>query len=247
LHKGHINAQNHNSKTSILAVDDEYDIVNLIKQSLERDGQHRVCAFIDVLEALNHFKLDSKDHHDIVISDIRMPGMNGYEFVKHVKNIDSKVKVMLMSAFEIQEENNEIVIVNPFYETTDSVRRALSEKYNHHVNAISKYEKEESLMIADSLKEYLGDQPLLYVKKGLANYSKMGKKGLSILADLGAYPHKSRYKELVDYESSLPTKYQVPMKGFCLYHQKDFDRFSGEQKQKLIDSHGKALKIIEAL
>jgi DNA-binding NtrC family response regulator len=105
LHKGHVNAQNHNSnKTSILAVDDEYDIVNLIKQSLERGGQHRVCVFIDVLEALNHFKLDSKDHHDIVISDIRMPGMNGYEFVKHVKNIDSQVKVMLMSAFEIQEK-----------------------------------------------------------------------------------------------------------------------------------------------
>jgi two-component SAPR family response regulator len=33
-----------------------------------------------------------------------MPGMNGYEFVKHVKNIDSKVKVMLMSAFEIQDK-----------------------------------------------------------------------------------------------------------------------------------------------
>jgi DNA-binding NtrC family response regulator len=104
LHKGHINAKNHNSNTSILAVDDEYDIVNLIKQFLERGGQHRVCVFIDVLEALNHFKLDSKDPHDIVISDIRMPGMNGYEFVKHVKNIDSQVKVILMTAFEIQEK-----------------------------------------------------------------------------------------------------------------------------------------------
>jgi DNA-binding NtrC family response regulator len=104
LHKGHIIAKNHKSNTSILALDDEYDIVNLIKQSLERGGQHRVCAFIDVLQALNHFKLDSKDRHDIVISDIRMPGMNGYEFVKHVKNIDSQVKVILMSAFEIQEK-----------------------------------------------------------------------------------------------------------------------------------------------
>jgi hypothetical protein len=145
------------------------------------------------------------------------------------------------------EENDEIVIVNPFYETTDSVRQALSEKYNQRVNVISKYEKEESLMIADSIEEYLGDQPLLYVKKGLANYSKMGKNGLSVIADLGAYPHKSKYKDLVDYESSLPTKYHVPMKGFCLYHQKDFDQFSDEQQQKLIDSHGKALKIIEAL
>ena len=145
------------------------------------------------------------------------------------------------------EENNEIVIVNPFYETTDSVRQALSEKNNHRVDAISKYEKEESLMIADSLEEYLGDQPLLYIKKGLANYSKMGKNGLSVLADLGAYSHKSRYKDLVDYESSLPTKYHLSMKGFCVYHQKDFDQFSDEQQQKLIDSHGKALKIIEAL
>ena len=145
------------------------------------------------------------------------------------------------------EENNEIVIVNPFYETTDSVRRVLCKKHNHNVNAISKYENEESLMIADSLEEYLGDQPLLYVKKGLANYSKMGKKGLSVLADLGAYPYKSRYKDLVDYESSLPIKYNVPMKGFCLYHQKDFDLFSDEQQQKLIDGHGKALKIIEDL
>jgi hypothetical protein len=74
----------------------------------------------------------------------------------------------------------------------------------------------------------------------------MGKSGLSVLADMGAYPHKSKYNELVDYELSLPTKFDVPMKGFCLYHQKDFDKFSEEQKQKLINHHGKALQILEA-
>jgi hypothetical protein len=72
----------------------------------------------------------------------------------------------------------------------------------------------------------------------------MGKNGVSVLADLGAYPHKSMYKELVDYELSLPTKYNMPLKGFCLCHQKDFDKFSDEQQQKLIEHHGKALKII---
>ena len=35
------------------------------------------------------------------------------------------------------------------------------------------------------------------------------------------------------------------MKGFCLYHQKDFDNFSDEQKQKLIEHNGKAIKITE--
>jgi MEDS: MEthanogen/methylotroph, DcmR Sensory domain len=144
------------------------------------------------------------------------------------------------------EDNNEIVIINPFYETTDSVRQVLSQSNNHDTD-ISKYEKEQSLLIADSLEEYLGDQPLIYVKKGLANYTKMGKKGLSVLADLGAYPHKSRYKDLIDYELSLPTAYDdVALKGFCLYHQKDFDKLSDEQKEKLIEHHGKALKIMHA-
>jgi hypothetical protein len=63
---------------------------------------------------------------------------------------------------------------------------------------------------------------------------------------MGAYPYKCKSNDLVNYESSLPTKYDVPMKGFCLYHQKDFDKFSDEQKQKLIEHHGKAIEIIEA-
>jgi len=144
------------------------------------------------------------------------------------------------------KENNEIVLINPFYETADSVRQVLSERFDDGVGNVSKYEKEESLMIADALEEYLGDQPLIYVKKGLANYAKVRKKGLSVLADLGAYIHRSMHRELVDYELSLPTKYDdVALKGFCLYHEKDFDKFSEEQKQKLIEHHGKALKIIE--
>jgi MEDS: MEthanogen/methylotroph, DcmR Sensory domain len=144
------------------------------------------------------------------------------------------------------KENNEIVLVNPFYETTDSVRQILSERYDHGSDDTSKFEKEESLIIADALEEYLGDQPLIYVKKSLENYAKMGKNGVSVLADLGAYPHKSMYNDLVDYELSLPTKYDVQMKGFCLYHQKDFDKFSDEQQQKLIEHHGKAIKILES-
>jgi hypothetical protein len=160
-------------------------------------------------------------------------------------NLDALRELYSAYAQKQIKENNEIVIINPFYETTNSVRQTLSH-YDHGRMDIYKYEKEQSLTIADSLEEYLGDQPLIYIKKGLANYSKMGKSGLSVLADMGAYPHKSKYNELVDYELSLPTKFDVPMKGFCLYHQKDFDKFSEEQKQKLINHHGKALQILEA-
>ncbi len=170
---------------------------------------------------------------------------HGAHYIIIYPNLDTLRELYSNYIHKQIEENNEIVLINPFYETTDSVRQVLSEGYDHGVEDITRHEKEGSLMIADSLKEYLGDQPLVYIKKGLANYAKMGKKGLSVIADLGAYPHKSMYKDLVDYELSLPTKYDDPMKGFCLYHQKDFDNLSDEQKQKLIKHHGKALKIME--
>jgi len=170
---------------------------------------------------------------------------HGAHYMIIYPNLDTSRELYSNYAHKQIKENNEIVLVNPFYETADSVRQVLSEKFNDGTSNVSNYEKEESLMIADALEEYLGDQPLIYVKKGLANYAEMGKKGLSVLADLGAYPHRSMYNDLVDYELSLPTKYDVPLKGFCLYHQKDFDKFSDEQKQKLIEHHGKALKIAE--
>ena len=75
---------NDDNNSSILVVDDEYDIVNLIKRSLEVNGR-RACVFTDASLAVNHFNSDVRDHHSLVISDIRMPGMNGYEFVKKQK------------------------------------------------------------------------------------------------------------------------------------------------------------------
>ncbi|MFL6398841.1 MAG: response regulator [Nitrososphaeraceae archaeon] len=96
-----------NSTTrSILAVDDELDIVNVIKYTLEANGV-KVCTFTDALTALEHFKSNSR-YYILVLSDIRMPSMNGYEFVKQVKKINPKVKVILMSAFEIASKSFQI-------------------------------------------------------------------------------------------------------------------------------------------
>jgi DNA-binding NtrC family response regulator len=89
------------SSKSILAIDDEYDIVNLIQESLKRH-KFKVCTHTEPLAALEHFTTHSKDY-DIVICDIRMPGMNGYEFVKKAKEIHKQVKIVLMSAFEIND------------------------------------------------------------------------------------------------------------------------------------------------
>jgi YesN/AraC family two-component response regulator len=53
--------------------------------------------------ALDYFKANHKNC-SLVLSDIRMPGINGYELVTNVKKINPKAKVILMSAFEIQQK-----------------------------------------------------------------------------------------------------------------------------------------------
>jgi two-component SAPR family response regulator len=97
--------------SSILVLDDELDITSFIKSALHRT-KHTVFTFTDPVLALEHFKLNS-NNYGLVISDIRMPGMNGFEFVKKVKEINSAVKIFLMSAFEIRDIEFDKVLPNP--------------------------------------------------------------------------------------------------------------------------------------
>jgi len=90
-----------NGPNTVLLLDDEFDIVNVFKQGLERRG-FQVFAFTDPLIALEHFYTNSKKY-GLVISDLRMPRMNGYEFIKRVKEIKADVKVFFMTAFEIDD------------------------------------------------------------------------------------------------------------------------------------------------
>ena len=99
--KDHAREKNRKNKY-ILAVDDDSDIVRLIEHALNRQG-FKVCAFVDPIVALEYFNINRKDCI-LILSDIRMPGMNGYEFVKKAKEIDKQVKIVLMSAFEINEK-----------------------------------------------------------------------------------------------------------------------------------------------
>jgi len=89
-----------------------------------------------------------------------------------------------------------------------------------------------------------GEENLSIAEERLVKHArKRGKSGFSILIDTGPYPYKGKHKELVDYELSLPTIFNLKIKRICLYHQKDFDKFQEEQKQKLIEHHGMAIEI----
>jgi two-component system response regulator (stage 0 sporulation protein F) len=94
------NQGNNNKNKSILVLDDEPDITAIVKKSLQDLG-FRVSAFTDPVVALEYLKSNFRDCCSLTISDIRMPGINGYEFVKKVKGIKPECKIILMSAFDI--------------------------------------------------------------------------------------------------------------------------------------------------
>jgi two-component system, cell cycle response regulator CpdR len=86
---------------SILIVDDEIDILSVIRRQLQEYG-FSICSFTKPGIALEHYKTSTKTHR-LVISDLQMPNMNGFEFIREVKEIDSNVKVFLMTCFETND------------------------------------------------------------------------------------------------------------------------------------------------
>jgi two-component SAPR family response regulator len=96
----------------ILVLDDDFDVSNLVKNILQRDGFKNAFAFTDPMLALEHFRINQKDY-SLIISDIRMPTMNGFEFVIEARKINPKVKILLMTAFEIDDKEFARVLPKP--------------------------------------------------------------------------------------------------------------------------------------
>jgi CheY-like chemotaxis protein len=108
------------SSLSILIVEDNFDILRLMQRGLKEYGFN--VSFTDPVRVLEDFKVNCKGC-SLIISDIRMPGMNGYEFVMKAKEIDKQIKIVLMSAFEINDDeelHNMLRIVFPieYYNVT---------------------------------------------------------------------------------------------------------------------------------
>lgn len=81
----------------ILVVDDEPDITSSIKNGLQRKG-FEVDTYNDPTDALSNFKPDT---YDLLLIDIRMPKMNGFELYREVKKKSSDVRICFFTAFEV--------------------------------------------------------------------------------------------------------------------------------------------------
>ena len=89
------------SPAKLLIVDDDADIGQVLMMGLLKNG-FSVDVFTNPEEALQSFKSNAESYC-LVLSDIRMPAVSGIQLAKKVKEVNPKVKVVLMTAFEIND------------------------------------------------------------------------------------------------------------------------------------------------
>jgi two-component system copper resistance phosphate regulon response regulator CusR len=83
-------------KNRILIVDDEPDIAQVLKMGLEDNG-FAVDAYNDPLDAISNFEVGS---YDLLLIDIKMPNMDGFELYLEIKKIDNSANVCFLTASE---------------------------------------------------------------------------------------------------------------------------------------------------
>lgn len=84
-------------------MDDEPDISQLFRHALQTTNGFSVLTFTDPKTALEHFRIN-KAAYVLVISDLRMPGLNGMELIKNIKDANPFVRTILMTAFAIKDD-----------------------------------------------------------------------------------------------------------------------------------------------
>jgi DNA-binding response OmpR family regulator len=118
----------------IMVVDDAEDILLVIKVGLE-EKNFKVDTFSNAKSAVEAFERHPPDYYKLVLTDIRMPNMNGFALYLYLKEKNPFMKIAFMTAFDIQlEEFREFV---PTIEINDIIKKpfiiddlAMQIKYN---------------------------------------------------------------------------------------------------------------------
>jgi DNA-binding NtrC family response regulator len=90
----------------ILAVDDEPDMLTLIKTIIEGYSNHQVMTTNNPLEVAD---LLTKEQFDLIITDLKMPGMDGMELLELAKKYDKDALILMVTAFGSLESAEEAV------------------------------------------------------------------------------------------------------------------------------------------
>jgi CheY-like chemotaxis protein len=120
-----INNPSDNYPIKVMVVDDEKDILRIIKRDLEANNNtFTVDIFSSSEQALQAFEGHPSDYYDLILTDIRMPKMNGFELYRRIKEKNPAVKIAFITAFEINKEEFNKVL--PSIDVKDFIIKPIS-------------------------------------------------------------------------------------------------------------------------
>jgi CheY-like chemotaxis protein len=86
-----------------MLIDDDEDILYTFQNLLNRNG-YKVKSFSNSIEAFKHFTEINPYCYDLILMDIRMPGINGIQLYHKLRAINPHAKILLISALDIVSE-----------------------------------------------------------------------------------------------------------------------------------------------
>jgi DNA-binding NtrC family response regulator len=114
----------------VVIVDDDLEITILFREALKHIEGISLFTFTDPILALEHFQVNEYAYV-LVISDFKMPGLNGLEFLRKVKELNRFVRTILMTAFGIEDkifrEYTKSKIINSFLQKPIRIHDLLKE------------------------------------------------------------------------------------------------------------------------
>ena len=114
----------------VCIVDDNPDIILLFRDALKSISGITIFTFTDPILALEHFQVNEYAYV-LVISDFKMPGLNGMEFLKKIKESNRFVRTILMTAFQIEDkvflEYTKKKIINAFLQKPIAIHDLIKE------------------------------------------------------------------------------------------------------------------------
>jgi CheY-like chemotaxis protein len=113
-----------NQSITLMLVDDDRDILFTFKSILAAEG-FKVEAFTDPNEALSRFTQADPSYYNLVITDIRMPKINGFQLYQKLKEIKGDIRILFMTAFEVP---GNLLDSMPNINESDIIRKPIEEE-----------------------------------------------------------------------------------------------------------------------
>ena len=110
-----------NSSFNILLIDDDKDILFTFTTIIEGEG-YNTTSFSEPYKALNHFSQLNPYHYDLIVMDIRMPGINGIQLYSKIKVMNPDIKVLFLSALDAVEE---LLSIFPDIQISEIIRKPI--------------------------------------------------------------------------------------------------------------------------